>query len=478
MEREFSYLKEIHHKLAKEFGDSFCFSKWYQANIYFQTGETHSCYHPTPHSISQESIAKSPSALHNTVEKISERSMMLKGERPKGCQYCWNIEDLEPELISDRQIRSGAIYRDQLVEEVRSHGADFQFLPEYVELSFSNECNFACGYCHPKSSSRYFQEIKRFGPFQKVKNHQNSIENLVIYPEENNPYLDAWWRWWPTLKERLTILRITGGEPLIQKSCLKMLKLLDEYPAPNLELKINSNLGAKEELVSSYFEKIQDLFSNKKIKGFELFSSLDGWGKRAEYIRYGLNLEIFEKNLKNFLNANNFPVTIMITFQLFSIATLKELMQKILEWREEFPSFSNDGSHRIRFDLSYLKEPLQYDMHLLPKVAYQNYLLDVLSFVEKNMDDSRPNAFSFMDFQRIKRLLLYFNSNPYPSEKISIGRKDFFHFFEQIDQRRGLDKYQVFPELREFFALCEWENLRAISAAKSDIQNQEFHAWP
>jgi hypothetical protein len=478
MEREFSYLKDIHQRLKKDFGPSFCFSKWYQANIYFQTGETHSCYHPKPHSISQEAIGKVPSALHNTEEKIAERKLMLNGERPKGCQYCWNIEDLQPDLISDRQIRSGAIFRDQLVEEVKINGADFQVFPEYVELSFSNECNFACGYCHPKSSSRYYQEMKRFGPFQRVKNHQNSIEGLKIYSEENNPYLEAWWSWWPKLRDRLTILRITGGEPLIQKSCFRMLQVLQEQPAPNLELKINSNLGAKEELVLGYFERIEDLYSNKKIKGFELFSSLDGWGKRAEYIRFGLNLDVFEKNLKNYLRGNSFPVTIMITFQLFSIATLQELLGKILDWRKQFPKFAEDGSHRIRFDLSYLKEPLQYDMHLLPKEKYRDYLLSAMNFVEENLDDSKPDAFSFMDLQRIKRLFLYFETNPYGLEKIAEGRKDFFHFFEQLDQRRGLDRFEIFPELRDFFALCEAENFWNINASKIELRNKEINFQP
>ena len=47
-------------------------------------------------------LAENPSALHNTWEKKMERKQMLAGERPSGCQYCWNVEDLGKDNISDR----------------------------------------------------------------------------------------------------------------------------------------------------------------------------------------------------------------------------------------------------------------------------------------------------------------------------------------------------------------------------------------
>ena len=46
-------------KLTDEiFSPTFCFAKWYHANIYFQTGETHSCYHPAPHKIDTQAILR------------------------------------------------------------------------------------------------------------------------------------------------------------------------------------------------------------------------------------------------------------------------------------------------------------------------------------------------------------------------------------------------------------------------------------
>jgi len=78
---------------------TFCLAKWHHTTIYLHTGDTHSCYHPSPHHIPKEEIEKDPSALHNTKEKKQERLKMLMGEKPKGCQYCWNVESLSDDHI-------------------------------------------------------------------------------------------------------------------------------------------------------------------------------------------------------------------------------------------------------------------------------------------------------------------------------------------------------------------------------------------
>lgn len=462
MKEEFDHYKANSEKAEKLFSPSFCFAKWYHANIYFQTGETHSCYHPAPHRISEDSIKQNPAGLHNTDEKKVERAQMLTGERPKGCQYCWNIEDLGKDLISDRQIRSGTLYREDRVKEIQDHKPDFDVLPEYIELSFSNLCNFKCGYCHPKASSRYYNEIKEFGPYQESKNHRCDINELKIYEEENNPYLEAWWKWWPELKNKLRILRITGGEPLIQKSTYKMLDYLNEMPVPELELNINSNLGSRQEIVTQFCEKVQALSSQKKIRSFKLFTSIDTWGDRAEYIRTGLNLQVFENNLKIYLSKTNLPITLMITFNIFSVTTFSSLLVKILDWRKEFQYQDPSYFHRIRFDISYLKEPLQYDINILPKVEFMKYMDQHLAFIKSHVDDNSREKFSFMEYQRFLRIYEYMKNTEYAAEQIVEGRKDFYNFFTEQDRRRKTNLLTMFPEMQAFLETCKTLTLQDI----------------
>ena len=47
-----------------------------------------------------------PKLLHNTPQKKQDRAKMIAGERPKGCEYCWKIEDIGRDAISDRVYKS------------------------------------------------------------------------------------------------------------------------------------------------------------------------------------------------------------------------------------------------------------------------------------------------------------------------------------------------------------------------------------
>ena len=108
--------------IMNEISPTFCMAKWHHTTIYLQTGETHSCYHPRPHKIPLEEIVTDPSALHNTIQKKTERLEMLNGGKPSGCQYCWNIEAMGEDYVSDRKERNSTIYTPQN----RSVGSKYQ----------------------------------------------------------------------------------------------------------------------------------------------------------------------------------------------------------------------------------------------------------------------------------------------------------------------------------------------------------------
>ena len=92
MTGEVDRLKKVKDKLDSV-SPSFCTAKWLQVTLHLQTGFNHSCHHPQTHKIPLQEIENNPSALHNTEYKKQQRKMMLDGERPSECQYCWNVED-------------------------------------------------------------------------------------------------------------------------------------------------------------------------------------------------------------------------------------------------------------------------------------------------------------------------------------------------------------------------------------------------
>ena len=146
-------------------GCGFCLAKWTQVTIHLQTGETHSCHHPIPHKIPLRELKRNPKALHNTRHKKKARKEMLDGERPSECDYCWKIED-NSNSFSDRVFKSSESWSAPYIEEIKEYGWRGNYNPKYVEVSFSNVCNFKCAYCGPQFSSKWVSEINKNGPYK------------------------------------------------------------------------------------------------------------------------------------------------------------------------------------------------------------------------------------------------------------------------------------------------------------------------
>ena len=142
---------------------SFCGAKWYNATIWLGSGMTTSCHHPLPHKIDLEAIKTNPSAIHNTVQKKEQRRQMQEGVRPKGCEYCWKIEDIGRDSISDRVYKSKIYTNDNLNTAYTSDFNENVNL-KTLEIAFDRTCNFACTYCNPAFSSTWANNIKQKGP--------------------------------------------------------------------------------------------------------------------------------------------------------------------------------------------------------------------------------------------------------------------------------------------------------------------------
>lgn len=116
-----SYYNENAIKIKDELektSPSFCLAKWTQVTIHLQNGLTHSCHHPTPHKIPIEELKDNPYALHNTQFKIEQRKQMLTGKYPDECNYCWNIEKLGKDHLSDRHFKSAEYWSSEYLEDL------------------------------------------------------------------------------------------------------------------------------------------------------------------------------------------------------------------------------------------------------------------------------------------------------------------------------------------------------------------------
>ena len=443
-ESRVTFIKNVRDRLNKV-GPGFCAMKWLHQTLYLHTGDNHSCYHPRPHHIPLEEIAVDPSALHNTKWKMQQRKEMLEGGRPSECYYCWNIEDLPGEHISDRMIHSSSDFSEPLIEQLAELPWDAPINPRYLEVSFGNGCNYRCGYCCPQASTMWMEEIKKHGNYDLTYN-QYGIEFLksgnYYGPKDENPYIEAFWKWWPSLRKDLHTLRITGGEPLMNPGAMKFFDLLEDEPAPHLEITLNSNLGVSFEKVDRLIARVTSLVKQKKIRKFSFFTSIDSWGPQAEYMRTGLDCNHWERNMIEVIKAGA-TVNLMCTYNVLCVTNFQKLLHKVIEWREKF------GFEAVSFDTPYLKEPPHWMINILPK-EFIKYQEETLQFIKDN-----KQWFTDVEYEKMLRVTDYMKENPVSEEKIQQGRRDFYSFFTENDRRLGTNLLETFPEYKEFYLECK-----------------------
>lgn len=442
-------IKKTRDRLNK-IGSGMCAMKWLHQTLYLHTGDNHSCYHPRPHHISLDEIAKNPAALHNTSQKKQARKQMLEGERPSECYYCWNIEDMEGDHISDRMIHSSSDYAVNEIENLGKLPWDVDINPKYLEVSFGNGCNYRCGYCCPQASTKWMDEIKKHGNYDLTYNQYgiDFLEHGTYYgPKDDNPYIEAFWKWWPDLRKDLHTLRITGGEPLMNPGAMQFFDLLEREPAPQLEITINSNLGVTTAKVNKMYDRVQSLLDQKKIKSFSLFTSIEGWGAQADYMRTGMDHLHWEQNLLEAMRRD-FKVGIMCTFNVLCVASYTSFLEKMVEWRKQLP-FLKPKNH-IQFDVPYLKEPPHWMLNILPKDFLEAHMTKHLEFIKEN-----KKWFTDVEYEKMRRVTDYALLNPVDVEKIKQGQRDFYVFFTENDRRLGTNLLETFPDYKEFYEYCK-----------------------
>ena len=437
---------------------SFCLAKWYQSTLHLQYGHTHSCHHPRTHNVPLEELKTNPSALHNTEFKKSQRKLMLQGTRPKECQYCWNVEDLGPEHYSDRSSKSHEPWALPHLDTTAKMTGDENVNPTYLEVSFSNVCNFKCSYCSPAYSSAWMEEIESNGAYPTSDKFNNldwlKQQNKMPIPNrEHNPYVEAFWKWRSDLYKSLKVFRITGGEPLMSKDTFRVLDHINEEPNPQLELAINSNGCVPDKLFDQYIEKMKRITLDGKIGVTRLYTSVDTFGEQAEYIRDGLNFNQWQDNICRVLEELPLTkVTIMCTTGLLSLPNLHKLLELIAPWKTQY--YSNERRVPITIDTAILRHP----SYLSAVVADSSYarMLDSAVTVMENNAETHDNPYKgFFDFEiaRLKRFQEYVANGPNPAERLNIQqvRKDFVTFVDEYDRRRRKDFCKTFPELTEFY---------------------------
>lgn len=424
---------------------SFCAAKWYNATIWLGSGQSTSCHHPPAHSIDTEELKTNPKALHNTYQKKIDRLNMQLGNRPKGCEYCWKIEDMGRDAISDRVYKS-KIYPIKALDEAfqTPHQDDVDL--RTLEIAFDRTCQFACSYCNPAFSSTWVKDIRSNGPYESLvsdgRNHfTHPHDSAQLYRfGEVNPYVEAFFAWWESdLHRTLQELRITGGEPLMSGDTWK---LLDWFKAnkgkSQTRLAINSNLGPEVDL-----DRLLDSIDGLEV---DIYTSMEATKAQAEYIRDGLDYNAWLKNVQRLLDSDNIrAVHCMATINALCLDTLPELLTSITHLKTCY------GKMRVSFTLNILRFPSFQSALVLPDNLRTLFKDRLQVWLDANRDDPLLHEHEINHMQRLIDYLDVVKTPHSDTFDMPALLNDFKRFHQQYDQRRGKNFTQTFPQLAEWY---------------------------
>ena len=234
------------------------------------------------------------------------RQKFLNDEKPTECQNCWRkeIDNFESHRMESNSSYK-AIFKNNYernLKYIKKHNLSF---PEDIEFSITNICNLACQMCSGEYSSKLL-----------IENNLLNFENLKQDNYNFNKEIDRTIQ--EIMKHDLKLLNLRGGEPLVNKIIIGLIKELTlNKKAENMTLHITTN-------GTTCNKKILDLLC--KFKDVRIMFSIESVGKYNDYLRYPSNWEKIEKNIIEFKKLTNGYLYINTVVQNLNILYLEKLI--------------------------------------------------------------------------------------------------------------------------------------------------------
>lgn len=358
------------------------------------------------------------SEVFNSSQMKDLRKDMLNNIRNKVCMGCYDREDStgqSPRITYNDSV--GNLWEIPEIYEDFSVPLDFQ----YIDLRFSNLCNFKCRMCAHDFSSNWYEDSTLVRNWDNPNPKVIKISDTII--DELSPYLS-----------KLKNIYFAGGEPLLMPEHFNLLSYLydntkiDKHTNKrNVSIHYNTNLS-----VIKYDEKnLIELW-----KGFikvYLSISCDGYGKVGEYQRTGLNWIQFEKNLniikKYATPANIFEALSDINYGFQYTTTIMNVYHIF-----DFIDYMLDKNHITnsnQIDFYYAWAPYEFSLQNLPLLEKEK----VINFLTEKI-----NNYSDKTINELNRIIEFVKMDVQTEGYTPITAGS---YIQKIDQLHGGNFYEI-----------------------------------
>ena len=347
---------------------------------------------------------------NNTIEEIwnSEeykqlRKNMLSGIRSSECRACYKSEDIG--ITSARETANRKFKKFIPMKELtNSDGSLDEVNLKYLDLRWSNICNFKCRSCSHTYSSSWAKEDSRsnvyiFSGGEDNDNLYNQIEPHLLDIEE---------------------FYFAGGEPLLTDKHYEILNYLLEHGKTDVRLRYNTNMS----VLKYKNQNVIDLWRN--FSNIFIGASLDSWGNRAEYIREGTDWNTVLENIKTIKQElPNIRIQIQSVVSVFNIFTITDFYDYLLD--KDLIDFNYPD-----LNVYNIQNPDYYSYAIIPE--------DLKKLIIKKLKSKTYN--NDID-QKINDILISLSSYEY-NEML---HNKFKITTEHYDKKRNKSFIEVFPEL-------------------------------
>jgi len=262
------------------------------------------------HNIEVATVDNGIEAARNSELFRKVREQMLNGEKPSGCEYCWNQESNKHfnELVNSNKKTHLRVYRHQEYADFSKTDYDINPLPlKFLETAVSRTCNFACVMCGPGSSSIIW------GIYNKGKSVPKGFAKSLDNLDEDF--------------SNLKLVKVVGGEPMVEKKHDDMLDLI-----------INQNKNPKNLIIeyhtnASVFPSQRVIDQWKKLKAVRIIFSMDSVGKYAELQRPGnYKWENVENTVDKYIQLAKTNVPIIFSANITLTALNIQYITETCDW--------------------------------------------------------------------------------------------------------------------------------------------------
>jgi len=397
----------------------FCMFPWMHLNV-TPKGNIYPCCssdYTTPFGSTKETTLAE--AFNN--DKMKDlRLKMVNGEKSDICTFCYKHEDAGPFSFRTYSIEHFGKRFDELMPLMQADGTMDEFRMHYMDIRFSNLCNFKCRTCGDEFSSSWALESSIERKKSNIKT--NKIIPILKHVDDNKGLVLA-----EVIDQidNIDLVYFAGGEPVITEEHYLMLEAMIRKGRRDIILRYNTN-------ASSLKFKDYDLLDLwKNFDKIEVSCSIDHYGERAEWLRKGTEWGLIESNLLKFRDLDYVDFQMNTVFSIFNYLTVTELYEYLIS---KNIVRKDDWYHSLYLAVN----PVYYCAQAMPKELKEVAKSKATMFIN--------NASA--DFQGIKNLIGNAVSFADSADTWEEQRDTFLPLTNRIDKIRDEDFFKTFPELQ------------------------------